>query len=337
VELTNEKRRVLSPRSFFQHISKGEIPSIVLFINCKGGLWDKAITRLREDLLGEQWKMHYAEFEGKEASLEEISNKLLTTPFMGMRRIVVVREAEEFWKSLGKKREDLLKFLSSYKGKNLLALAANGDLDVLSPSRKTHPLASLVTSKGIIVTMKPKNKTELRQWIEREMSKAGVEKDPAFVDWLIEESEGNVGFIENEIEKRALSVGETEELSFTASLSQFKMEIATGNPRALKSVEELLNQGHPPLYIMGIITNMVRNAVVVYEEAKKARSIEVGFQKARIYRSEKETIFNLLKNHPKGKIYRVFNLLQQADRTLKSSSTPPLTVLQQVIIGLSQN
>ncbi len=322
----------MSPRAFFRSISRGEVPSMVLFINCKGGLWKRAITRLRQELLGEQWGMHYAEFEGKEATVDELSSRLLTTPFLGTRRMVVVKEAEELWKGLGKNRDHLIRFLSSYQGNNLLVLAADGDMELMTPSRKTNPLASLVASKGLVVTMKPKTREELRQWIERELERAGLEKDPAFVDWLVEESGGNVGFVENEVEKRLLTMGEEGSLSTTASIGQFKRALSKGEIKAIESLEQLLSQGNPPLYIMGILTNLVRNAATVYEEAKRERSLEKGFQKARVYRSEKEAIFNLLKRRPKGAIYKAFPVLQRADRELKSSSTPPRIVLQQVIL-----
>jgi len=200
-----EKIDLLSPRVFFQNLAKSNVPPVVLFINCKGGLWEKAIRKLRQELLGDHWNMHYTELEGKEASFTEITNRLLTTPLMVTRRMVVVKEVEEFWKSLGKKREDLITFLSSYTGKNMLVLAANGDLDMPSYSRKTHPLVSLVNKQGMIVTTKPRNREELRRWVIREIQKAKLETDPSFVEWLVEESVGNVGFIENEIEKKVVS------------------------------------------------------------------------------------------------------------------------------------
>ncbi len=325
---------MLSPRAFFQTIAKGETPSVVLFVNCKGGLWDKAIDRLKKDLLGEHWQMHYTELEGKETTISELSSRLLTTPFMATCRLVVVKEVEEFWKSLGKQKEELLEFLNSYNGKNVLVLSANSDLDLFARSRKTHPLAELTSSRGAVVTLKPKTGTELRQWVVREIQRAGLEPEPAFVDWLVEESGGNVGFIENEIEKRALSVGESEGIERSATISTFKREIGKGNLEALNVLERLLAEGQPPLYLLGIIVNLVRNSVGVYEEAKRAGSIEVGFQKARLYRHDKEVVFSLLKRHPKGRIYNLFALLQQADRRLKSSSVPPAIVLQEVVLSL---
>jgi len=152
--------KVLSPRAFFQALTKGEVPPMVLFVNCEGGLWEKAIDRLKRDLLGEQWKMHYTELEGKEATFSELTNRLLTIPFMSQRRVVVVKEVEEFWKSLGKQKEDLLGFLKSYKGKNVLVLSAGGDLDLFARSRKTHPLVDILNNKGTIVTLKPKTGSE---------------------------------------------------------------------------------------------------------------------------------------------------------------------------------
>ncbi len=332
----NPKKRiaVISPKVFFGELSKGEVPPVVLFINCKGGMWERAITRLREEVLGSQWNMHYAELEGKEVALSELSNRLLTTPFMGARRMVVVKGVEDMWKSATKQREEVLKFISSYKGKNLLVLAADGDLGLLSPSPKAHPLAEAASQRGSIVTLKPKNREELRQWIERELQRAKIAYDPAFVEWLMEESGGNVGFVESEIEKRILTMEEEEELSTTVSLTRFKREIALGDPKALSSMDELLAQGHPPLYLMGILTNLVRNAVAVYEEGKKARSIEVGFQRAKVYRSEREAVKGILKRYPKGRIYNLFPLLQEADKELKSSSTPPRIVLGKTLVSL---
>ncbi len=329
-----EKINILSPRSLFQLVAKEKLPPFILFINCKGGLFQKTIERLREELLGPNWKVNYTEIEGKDASYSELTGMLLTTPFMAKRRMVVVKEAEEFWKSLGKEKERLAEFLSSYGGKNLLVIAANGDLNLSSFKTKTHPFAKVAASKGVIVTMKPRNREELRQWVLREIKKAGLEPDPAFVEWLVEESEGNVGFIENEIAKRALYAEEEEEFKTAVSLNRFKGEIGRGDIKAIKSLEELLAAGYSPLYLMGVMTNMVRNAVAVYEEAKKARSLQAGLQKARIYPGEREAIVSLLKRHPKGRIYKLFSALQDADRELKSSSTPPQVVLNRVIISL---
>jgi DNA polymerase III delta subunit len=329
-----EKVDVLSPRSFFQRISKEELASLLLFVNCKGGFFYKVIERLREEVLGSSWKVHYTELAGKEATYSELTRMLLTTPFMGKRRMIVVKETEEFWKSLGKQRDDLVKFLSSYRGSNVLLLAANGDLDLFSLKSKVHPLVQVFAYKGVVVTMKPRNREELRQWVMRELKRAGVEPDVAFMEWLVEESDGNVGFIENEIAKLSLYSEGGMEVKSTVSITRFKKEVANGELVALKSLEDLLGAGYSPLYLMGIITNLVRNAVEVYEEAKKARSLDAGLQRAKVYRSERDAVVSILKRHPKGKIYQVFKVLQDADRDLKSSSTPPQVVLTRMVLSL---
>ena len=187
-------------KDFYQALSQGSLPSVLIFEGEEEQLKQSALAELRRRLLP----------EGMEALNETVLEAPLTDqliaaaetqPFMADRRLIIVRDHPSL---TGRAEADdrLLAYLPSIPSFSLLLFYCTGKPD----GRKK--LYASVKKTGGVVTFASLKGAELTRFVTDAFKKAGKECDERTAEFLIFTVGDDAGLLTNEIQKIADYTGD---------------------------------------------------------------------------------------------------------------------------------
>jgi len=223
----------------------------------------KALERIKSGLIDPElaeWCVAYV--DGAEATGSDVLELVSTPPFIGDRRVVVVRSAEALDGA-----EALVPYVESPAPFSaLILIASNVD--------KRTKLYQAVSRYGTVVACEAPPAEELPAAVARMAREKGFELEPAALALLVERAGDDMNRVESELEKLALYAGGGGAVSLEVAdlvvsrgmptLGQYAVfdfvdAIASGDGAlALKRLDELLRCGEPPLVVLAMIARQLR-------------------------------------------------------------------------------
>lgn len=310
-----------------------------------------ALARLRRAVLGEgDGDLSFRVFEGRTAQLSDVIDELATLAMFGGssgggKRLVLVDAADEF---VSRYRPELEDYVLHPKPSGMLVLGV-----------KTFPantrLFKAVAAAGLVIDCSPPPSAKLGRWLSGWARSAhGVELPQSAAETLVELVGPELGLLDQELAKLALSVGPGKKV--TADLLRHSVgswrtkttwemldAVLDGNVReAMLQLDRLLLAGENPVAILGQISASLRRfaaatRIVLDGEAAGRRTSlrgaleQAGFRSFLLARAEGQ-----LRKLGRARGSRLYDWLIETDLALKGDSAmPPRLVLERFIVRLS--
>lgn len=186
----------------------------------------------------------------------------------------------------------------------------------------------------------------LKGWIKKEFSQSGKTIDDEAVYALIEATGSSMHDLANDMEKILLythgkkhvtSLDVVKVSSGMRSISVFEIvnSIMNGNiKKALKFLYKAIEDGEPPVRILYFITREYRLLLRIRAFIDRGLAPHEAMKKAGVPYFKTQDFLKQLKVISIDDLYRIYKRLLAADLDLKGSTSRPVHVLEQLIMGL---
>lgn len=321
-------------------IEKGILAPLYLFYGGETFLIDDAVERIISKAIEPSNRDFNLEIvKGGETTYQEVVNKAQTLPFIGERRVVIVKDIDEI-KAQGVER--LLEYCSNPSPSACLVLTA-AEID------KRSKLYNTLSKKGIVVEFCNVNEKYAGFWITKKVKESGYRMGDDAKEYLLEVVGSRLQRLNMELEKiftfknndrdittddiRLLVEDTKVEAIFTFTDSIGSKDI----DGALKLLSKILNQGEMPVKIIGMIARQLRLILLTKTYREKGIPLselpsKAGFApfllKGYLGQAEKYNAIELKES---------FFKIQEADIRLKSSDIPEKMILQKLVLDLCSN
>jgi DNA polymerase-3 subunit delta len=222
---------------------------------------DDILALLKERCLaGGLPEFNFSQFDAAETPVHRVLEAVRTLPVMCPRRLVVVRDANQFDSSSW---ELLSAYIRDPSATSCLVFKAHG------PPRDTN-VQGLLRKTGAFLEVRVRTRRDARQWIIEEANRMSKRIDPEAAWALLERAGTHQGDLRMELEKALVYVGDSPVIT-----EQDIQEVAAGAPTqrifdltdavsegrtrdAVKCLHGLLEEGVSPLRILGMLARQIR-------------------------------------------------------------------------------
>lgn len=272
-------------------------------------------------------------FEGAKLNPDELKSVVETVPFLAEKRLVVVQGLLERFESRGRARKTGKKG-GENNGKAFAAALASippSTVVVLTDGTKikgTNPLLKLLVGQGEVRAYPLLREPKLKQWIEKEVAAQGAKISSAAVEALARMVGGNLWIMSGEINKLVLFTGgrriDVDDINKVVSSAQeasvFAMVDAILESRAgvaERLLEQLLDRGASPAYLLTMLTRQVRFIVQVREMRRQRRpDVEIQSKLGLAPFALRKTL-EQAQRYPLERLKQLYNKLLETDLYIK--------------------
>lgn len=321
-----------------EQLKKGDIAPVYLIYGEEKFFHDELIERIINTSLDPGTKDFNRDiFYASETSVDKIINISRSFPMMAQRRVVVVKDIQQF------KPADL-KHLADYVVKpsksSCLILS-------LPERRKTGKWFMMIFNNAVTIDCRKLYDNEVPAWVEQylQTKKIAISKDAIY---LLQAQVGNSLLdLVNELEKIQINIHPranitVEDVQQVTSISKqfniFELCNAVGEknfPQAIAILNKLLAQGESPI---GMIIQLMRhfvNLMKINENMRRGnRSINELMKVTGLTYYFVNGMINQSKNFSPVQYRNTFNYLAEADLHLKSGYQKPGMVLELLLYKL---
>jgi len=306
----------------------------------------QSLLALRQAVLSDdEGDFSFSAFEGRSTELRDVLEELSTVAMFGGKRLVVVEEADEF---VSKYRAELEDYVARPAATGVLVL------DVKTFPSNTR-LYKAVADAGLIIDCSAPATAQITHWLTGRAKQAQqVELAKAAAELLVEMVGPELGLLDQELAKLALSVGNDRTITpemvsrlvggWRARTAWDMLDAALeGNAGgALSQLDRLLAAGEQPIAVLAQISASLRRfaaatRLVLQAEAAGRRIApaqalgQAGVRAFVLPKAERQ--LRRLGRHRGAELYR---WLLQADLDLKGASAlPPRLILERLILHLA--
>ncbi len=231
---------------------------------------------------------------GQEATLERLRNACETVPFLAEKRLLIIEGLLERFESRNKSNRKKTPRLTTQPNEyQKIATYFNRipqfTILVLLDGKisQKNPLLRELSDKAEVRFFPLIKEAKLRQWIEQRIKEAGGSISPQAAELLAKFVGGNLWIMASEIDKLVLFANarriEEEDIKTVVSYAQEAnvftlidaiLELKSGV--AQKALQQLLQQGAAPAFILSMLSRQVRILVQVKElKNQKKTNIEI--------------------------------------------------------------
>ena len=294
--------------------------------------------------------------DGQQVTLEQLRNVCDTVPFLLERRLVIVGGLLARFEAKNKfgrqKKAPLLgRGQSEYKSwASCLSNIPNSTILVLVDDgiSSNNPLLSELSGRAEVRSFPLLRGTELRQWIQRRVRQSGGSISRQAIELLAEFVGSSLWTMQNEIKKLVLFTSgrliEEEDVnrivSYAQQASVFTMVdavIGFKSGVAEKSLEQLLQRGAAPAYLLAMVARQVRMIVRVKELKSQGKSdIEIRNKMGLASEFAFRKTLEQANRYPLKRIREVYGRLLEADLAIKTGKYDGELALNILIAELCQ-
>lgn len=293
----------------------------------KGGIGDPTVLSANTTIL-----------DGQQMTLDELKTVCGALPFLAERRLVIVKgllerfepkskfsrqkktarltDLQSEWKSLGD-------YVGEIPDSTILVLIGGG-------ITAKNTLFKQLSGKAKVRSFPLLRDVQLRQWLQQRVTQEGGSISPAAVDLLVRLVGGNLWIMASEINKlvmfasgRRIEEGDVRAVvSYAQQASVFAMVDAILEFKAgiaEKSLQQLLQRGATPAYLLTMITRQVRMIVRAKEIRKQVKSkVEIQNKLGLTSEFALRKTLEQADRYPLERIKEVYRKLLEADLSIKT-------------------
>jgi len=300
---------------------------------------EEALDLFREKVLGATAhdSFNFEKFYGKEAKAIEIVASAETTPFLGLRRLLLVKDTDLFPAAE-------LDVLAGYAAKPNPATCLIFTAKKIDPRRKSFLEA--LKSHGEVVQFWKLFEHEVPRWIQQRAKKYGGSISLEAALYLYEKVGNDLRQLDQELEKVQTFLGREREISLevlknlTPTIRQYSVFDLTENlsrrklEKTLEILSALLREGEEPLKILALIARQIRLLWQAKLYTLEGKSFALAEKELGIPAKHLTNLQEQEKNFPLDRLKMAFTRLSETDLALKSSALPPRILLESLMIDL---
>ncbi len=277
-------------------------------------------------------------FDGQQMTLDQLRAVCETVPFLGEKRLVIVNGLLERFEAKSKfSRQKKITPASNHQNeyKSLAACISKlPDSIVLvlmdGKIKSNNPLLRELSAKAEVKSFPPLKDAEVRQWIKRRVTKEGGSISSPAVDLLAKLVGSNLWAMANEINKLVLFTSgrsiEEDDIKMVVSYAQeanvFTMVDAILDFKAgvaEQLLQQLLQRGAAPAYLLVMLSRQVRMIVQVKELTKQGKpKIEIQDKLALPSEFVLRKALEQADRYPLARLKEVYHKLLEADLAIKT-------------------
>lgn len=329
----------LKPIDLYTQWRAGTYLPVYLFAGEELYLIEEACRKLKAAM--DVDTLNIESFSAADTPVNDILLAAQTLPFLSSRRLIFVKELQEFKAA---ELHTLAEFLKNPGQSSCLVLLWS---DRVKAEHKRSALFTAVERAGAVAEFRALYDRELPDWIRRRFADQGRTIQANGVDYLIKETGQSLLDITNEIDKIILFCGQKKAIELK------DVEMVSGHTRqfnlnnlseaveskdlagALKTVEHLLREGEPALLLLATVYRAVKRLAIASSLQKESGySAEKIREEMRLHPYFDRSFFNKLSGFTPEGLERGLGLILQADLELKTSSRPDPLVLEELLVLL---
>ena len=303
---------------------------------------DYSLTQSLEEIkkeIGEQALLmtDITTLDGQQVTLDQLRIVCDTVPFLGGKRLVVIKGLLERFESKGrpgrqqKTRRTGQADESKSLGDCINKMPDSTVLVLLEGSlANNNPLFKELSDRAVVKTFPLLKSDKLRQWVQRRVKEEGGSISPQAVDLLTRFVGGDLWIMASEINKLVLFAAErrieaedveaivsyaqqTSVFAMVDAVVEFKAEMAQ------RLLQQLLQRGAAPAYLLAMLSRQVR-MIVRARELKKQRKSGVEIQNKLGLRQEFALRRTLEQagRYSLPRLKQVYHRLLEADLSIKT-------------------
>jgi len=307
----------------------------------------QALLKLREVVLGrEEGDFSFTAFVGDNAELRDVLDELATVAmFGGVKRLVLVEQADNF---VSRYRQQLEDYVFRPNRTGVLVL----DLDSFPANTR---LFKLIAAEGLTIDCGTPAEARLTKWLlDWARDRHNLLLSPAAADALVELMGSELGLLDQELAKLAVTLGEGKRITpdlvarhvggWRAKTVWEMLDAALdGNvPEAMQQIERLLASGEQPLGILAQISASLRRfaaatrLVLQAEHSGRRIAIAQALQQAGVKPFVLQKAERQLRRLGRNRGAQLYQWLLQSDLDLKGESAmPPRLILERLVLRLA--
>jgi len=295
--------------------------------------------------------------DGQQVTVDQLQAICAAMPFLAEKRLVIINGLLERFEPKAKSgrrkkngstsaRQDEYKRLGEY----LLQVPESTVLVLIDSRiiRGSNPLLRQLSSRAKVMSFPLLRDVKLRQWIQKRVAEKGGSISPQAVDLLVRYVGGNLWIMANEVDKlvlfasgRRIEEGDVRQVvSYAQEASVFAMvdailEFRAGTAEQL--LQQLLQQGAAPAYLLVMLSRQVRMIVRVKELSRQRKSemeiqdkLELASEFALRKTLEQASRYSL------ARLKEVYHRLLEADLWIKTGKYDAELALNILIAELCQ-
>ncbi|WP_432664571.1 DNA polymerase III subunit delta [Wukongibacter baidiensis] len=343
----------MSYKSLLKDIKENNVSSVYLFFGKEKYLINKGMDLVKDRYFSSanDESFNYNFYDGIKDDIDVVLNSCETLPFMGEKRIVIVKSKEAFSgnKSVMSKddEEKLIKYISNIPETTCLIFIAGDKID------KRKKLVKEIKSNGKILEFDKLDRTSFVKWIQKILksnhkgvSNTALEGLIDSLRYLERDSSSTLYDVENEIKKLCNYIADKEmiELSDIEKIMTKPLEnnifllvdsVANKNSNlALKMFNQMLIGGEPEGRILHMIVRQFKilNKVKImidrgYTASAIAPKISLPQYIAKKYVKQSN-------GFSAKDILNILNLAAESERKIKTGKMPAKLAIEMLITGL---
>ncbi|MCE7794187.1 DNA polymerase III subunit delta [Salipaludibacillus sp. CUR1] len=314
-----------------KELNKGDLAPLYLLYGSETYLIEDILNRIVSKALSpEEQEFNLSRFDMNEHSVDLAVEEAYTFPFMGGRRVVLLKDAYFFsTQKQTDKVEHNLKALLAY----IEEPAMETTMIVHVPYEKLDERKKLVKTlkkQGKVMEGRPLEERELRQWITEKAKEFHVQFDQEAQDSLLILTGADLMVMASEINKLAIYAGEGETIQkkhvedlVARSLEQdiFSLVDAVVKarvPQALKIYKDLLKQKEAPLKIMALMVRQFRILYQVKQLNKQGYSEKVMASQLKLHPYAVKLAARQVQRFREDELLQLINQLADLDYRIKT-------------------
>lgn len=258
--------------NFRSAVRKGKFSKVYFIHGNEDFFISAAVDLLIENVVTpDQRPFNLDVFDGTESTSETVLSSILSFPFVGEKRLTVVRR---FDKMDRKHRLDVADHLGDVPDSNVVCLVA-GDVKANDETYK-----KIAASSETLTFNHPKG-AELAEFLTERVRSLGKGLAPGAADLLVDMTGDSVGDLISEVDKLALYVGDrnkieaddvTTAVGKSRSFNIFELQRAIGErdgKRAQEIASKMLGTGEKPVYINFMLARYFLNLLEIKHDLVK--------------------------------------------------------------------
>lgn len=274
--------------------------------------------------------------DGEGIDLLQLNQELSMNSFFGQRKIVIVNHFEVL---LADKDQTNLQALIDYIDHpavdNSLVLMINSE----KPDQRKKIIKLLSTEQVTTLEFNHTDQKQITAYLKQQFSKYQIEIDDRLVEYIIQRVDFNLTSLSQNLPK-LISFAESETLNaesiddlLTVSVSASSFDLVKSifdkdKKHALQIVNQLFDQFQPPLSIIGALLSQYRLLLQVNGLKNQTTSL-LKIHPYRVKLAQQE-----LQKVSIDKINRGYQKIVESEIKLKTTSSNPQTVVEQLVVSL---
>lgn len=326
----------ISITKVFQRLSSGQVDPLYLFFGDETYLIHQYVASCIDQILGTAPRdFNYDSFTASGDNLLEALSLAKTLPIMSNYRVLVLHDIHKLRKN---EVQEIESYAAAPSETTALICTAAGNI-----LQKSFPQAR---RQAMIIECKRLEGMQLRHWTTTFMEQQGYTLTAEALHAFLHEQQNDLWTLKREIEKLCTFCGEKKEIDVTDVQeicqpihvhSIFSITDAIGAQqigKAFSLIDNLIQQGEPPLVIFSLIVRHLRLLWSAKGLSQQGKNTEQMAKALKLPPQVCRRLTRQCKSFSLQYLQKLYKTIVEADLAFKTTTKPPKSVLEDLILAL---